>query len=125
MVSQTTSQSDGSSAPSVRHMKWSLNPYGYRSLLASKAGEIWQKVAQDMGYASSPGTVGLVMLYTLPEQHWANRDALSLPIGGVLQISPGMESGHSEKAPGPWERSKVGFPAQVGMMAVSARAQLE
>lgn len=111
IVAQTTSHSEGSVPPFVRHMKWSLQWYGYLSLDVSRAGSIWQSVAQVTGYAGLSGLVGEVMLYTGPEQHCANRGALLIPKGGVLQTSPGRFSGHSEKAL--LETSlKVGLPVQ-------------
>lgn len=68
-------------------------------------------MAQVTGYAGLSALVGEVMLYTGPEQHCANRGALLIPKGGVLQTSPGRFSGHSEKAP--LETSlKVGLPVQ-------------
>lgn len=51
-------------------------------------------------------------LYTSPEQHCANRAALRDPVGGVLQIRPGILVGHSEKAEVE-DRSNVGLPVQV------------
>lgn len=81
------------------------------------SGATWQNVAHETGYASSSGPVGLVTLYTGPEQHCANRGALNEPIGGVLHTKPGILDGHSEKAAEDEDRSKVGLPAQVGMAA--------
>lgn len=58
------------------------------------------------------------MLYNLPEQHRANRSARPRPIGGVLHISPGMYSGHSEKEfLLEYDMSKVGLPAHFDGMA--------
>lgn len=70
-VAQTTftlpppAMTSGTSGSSLRHLKKSLNPYGFSSdgsWKASNSGSTWQRVAQVTGYAGSSGDVGDVML---------------------------------------------------------------